>query len=645
MVACSLVAPVQAAPIIEPRVGHRDLVFAVAISDDGKTVASAGAGGLVKVWDVATGRNFQSLQVGSNELRSLVFSADNKLLAAGDSAGGIFIWNTASGELIASLTTDGDAINALAFSHDRNLLAASVNKKIKVFEWKCKQVLHSVDLGEARIGKLGFTGDDKVFLAASDDNVIWAWKIENGVEIKSGELSKLACVDSFLGMSARLQQVVGPGYSSISWNKGRDLQTSIDSKILIGCFTLSKNGKVLVTASRDCIIRLWNVDTRQQCQSFSGYAVSLDSLVFTPDGKRIVVACTDSIRLLEKHPENRLIVLTDQYKDRNYQPDLYSNYGHSASKFEPAERRLAVSSDGKIIAYKNSAAYITVASFESDKVLGFLETFPDVRSIKISPDMQSIAVWSAANIWSNASVVELFSFKDKLLNRLRISDLRASMAFNADGSQLAIGLLKNAIYDIASGKEVKSNVFPEVAARTIAYSPDGKFLAWSSAEGTVGVIDAKSYKEIHQFKRKFQLDASLAFSPDSRLLAIGEKVTGLSIWPVGSRQEPHIVLAAGRKSSPVYSLAFTPDGKFLATGDNANTVRFWDLSRNKMVAKLFMLDGNQWAVVDSAGHFDCSASGRMGLYTKLKNRYVVLGQTRENLHRPGLMKKLVGIDI
>ncbi|CAN5570751.1 hypothetical protein BH11CYA1_BH11CYA1_30640 [soil metagenome] len=376
-----------------------------------------------------------------------------------------------------------------------------------------------------------------------------------------------------------------------------------------------------------------------------GYSLSLDSLVFTADGKRIVVVCSDSIRLLEKHPELRLIVLNDQYKDSDYQPESHSYYSRRGRKFDPAERRLAVSSDGKIIAYRNSAAYITVASLESDKVLGFLETFPDVRSIKISPDVQSIAVWSAGTAWSHEGVIELYSFKDKLLLRLRISDLRASMAFNADGSQLAIGLLENAIYDTASGKKMKCNVCPEVAVGTIAYSPDGKLMAFSSAEGVVGVLDATSYTEVHRFKRKFQSDASLAFSPDSKLLAIGEKAAGLSIWPVGSRQEPHIVRGAAIKSSPVYSLAFTPDGKFLATGDNANTVRFWHLSKSKVVAKLFILEGKQWALVDNAGHFDCSASGRMALYTKLKNRYVVLGETRENFYRPGLMKKLFGIDI
>jgi WD40 repeat protein len=71
----------------------------LAFSPDGKTLATgAMSSGGVKWWEVATGKNLQSVKRG--EVYSLAFSPDGKTLASGDSASGqVHLWDVATAEL------------------------------------------------------------------------------------------------------------------------------------------------------------------------------------------------------------------------------------------------------------------------------------------------------------------------------------------------------------------------------------------------------------------------------------------------------------------------------------------------------------------------------------------------------------------
>ncbi|KAB8333481.1 WD40 repeat domain-containing protein [Scytonema tolypothrichoides VB-61278] len=123
---------------------HTNPVISVSVSQDGKTLASASADGIIKLWDIFTGEE-KTTDMGHNDpVSSVAFSPDGKTLASASWDKTIKLWDVATGKEKTTLMGHSDAVISVAFSPDGKTLA-SASSDNTVILWDFNSILSNLD--------------------------------------------------------------------------------------------------------------------------------------------------------------------------------------------------------------------------------------------------------------------------------------------------------------------------------------------------------------------------------------------------------------------------------------------------------------------------------------------------------------------
>ena len=127
------------------------------------------------------------------------------------------------------------------------------------------------------------------------------------------------------------------------------------------------------------------------------------------------------------------------------------------------------------------------------------------------------------------------------------------------------------LYDPAAGKLLRSLKIGDSGIRCLAFSPDGKVLA--VGEGPfVHVVNTATGEEAARFKAHENIVFAVAFAPDGKTLATGGDDDHVGLWdPAAGKERSRLDLHT--KGGSV--LAFSPDGKALVGGGEAGELMVW----------------------------------------------------------------------
>jgi len=99
--------------------GHRGMVWDVAMSEDGRTVASAAAtDGVIRIWDLTAPGAPRLLRCQQDNVVALTFHPDGSRLAALSMDGALRLWDTGEGAEMLQWGLPFDRANSLVFSQD-----------------------------------------------------------------------------------------------------------------------------------------------------------------------------------------------------------------------------------------------------------------------------------------------------------------------------------------------------------------------------------------------------------------------------------------------------------------------------------------------------------------------------------------------
>lgn len=246
-------------------------------------------------------------------------------------------------------------------------------------------------------------------------------------------------------------------------------------------------------------------------------------------------------------------------------------------------RSVAYAPDGTTIAAAGTTDTITLWDPATGQRTGILETDHThwINKLAFSPDSQTLA---AAG---EDGHISLWNLTTKTVIPTAIPDSEQpwrDITFNPAGDQLvAVGdegsLLR---WDTVAATRLEGPHLPTTADTaahiyTLAFSPDGRLLAFAGADSLIYLWDVAAETFLGEpLSGHINPIRDIAFTPNSLGLVSGDMDGRIVLWNTQTGQ--YLGDLTNAHSREVWSVAFSPDGQLLATGSTDNTIRVWDMA-------------------------------------------------------------------
>jgi eukaryotic-like serine/threonine-protein kinase len=569
--------------------GPSSRFLGMALSPDGKLLATGDGTTGLQLWDVESGAWIRGMQKTAGQMSTPIFSVEGSLVAAEErnadvaSPDGFSIWEVASGRRLARLPMGRDfQVLSGSFLPGRVFAASAIANKptpppltrlwdlaedpihprlVDQFErftdwnseWAERRVVTIengpvIVLRDLRTGKptrelhiqpttesitawAAAAGVRFVAAVTEPSRKLYLWDGRTGKLLArhtppeqverlhfSPDCTKLAAIDR-RGDVHLIDRSTGAIQRVTARNAGRQPYTRIafspDSArlatLVIG----------LVKEGAPDPISIWETATGRHLASFPGRSELLENLLFTPDGRSLLISSTASVRRWRLAPVE---------SDTDRQPA-----GHKDEAWS-----LAFSPDGR-----------TVATGSDDS-----EVDPTIK-------LWDTATGQVKAAWSGGKGTV------------------ASISFSPDGHMLATGHLEAKhnvrIWDAATGHRVAELAGHTDRVRAVAFAPHGRYLATASSDGTVRLWDVASWRERIVFHGHGDTVHAVGFSPDGNTLASAGNEGNIRLWNLRTNTASSRVL---QNRSNLMAIAFARDGKTLAVADTLGSATIWNLDRS-----------------------------------------------------------------
>lgn len=175
--------------------GHNDLVLTTAINPDGRVLASGAKDNSIKLWDMPVSGALLDYQGSTAAVTTEAVTVDGSKLATGQVDGVIRLWNTSDGKQLAELKDVKKSITAMVISVNGQWLAVGdVDGQVYLFSLADSKLAGSTTAHTKSVTGLAFHANNQLLYSVGKDGLLKGWNIPLGAASTPYKLDKTTAI-------------------------------------------------------------------------------------------------------------------------------------------------------------------------------------------------------------------------------------------------------------------------------------------------------------------------------------------------------------------------------------------------------------------------------------------------------------------
>lgn len=461
-------------------------VNALALSSDGRLVLTASRGpkgAVVTLWDAERGEKVRSFEGHTNEIEVVAFSADGKKALSASRDQKVIVWDVATGARLQTFTEHHWPVVAAAFSPDGKLVLSADEDGFVLWSVDTARRVRTFAGHHRDVRSVAFSSDGRIALSGGAKDPLRIWETSSGKQLAALQVPSGLGIDSIAIDRQGRHAVVGTRKGLKRWDlaAGRMLDAPRGNLFNASSLALSPDGNLAMVGGHAA--EIFDLTAGRSVRGMKGGSLGVTSVAFSPDGR---LAATGSRR--EMMRASRAGDASDGPKPIQLwdaaTATLVRAFGSGEDEtidalvFTPDGRRILTGAGRTML-----QSTLSLWDVDTGKLVRTFEAHShDIKSLAISPDGQ----WALSG--SRDRTMKLWNLgTGALVRAVEQPGSVEAVAFSPDGALLLSAGEDRmvSLWDRASGELARAFAGHTASIHAAQFTPDGRFILSGSADGVL----------------------------------------------------------------------------------------------------------------------------------------------------------------
>ena len=559
-------------------------------SPNGKMIFTTSGDNDLRIWDAETGAQIAKLQGHKAEITSAAFSPDGSHIATASYDQTARIWNIETGQQAFVLSGQKDQISSVKFSLDgKRVLTSAKDGSARIWDASTGKQIAIIE-GETPSSSMFFSNDGSIVASIFQHDNFGQLNSRSNDQI-SPNLDNMFRIPSTFNYTVRFwDALTGQQTTSFKVTGAEDVPDSLvfspDGSKIVMLYTVSewiqeKKGTAII----------WQVATGKQIARLDGHTKGINSVAFSPSGDLVVTTSDDNSARIWAVDTGKQVALLNGHTDKINSADFSPDGLDVVTASQDRTARLWHATTGRLRRiFSGHSRGVSRAYFS-----------PDGSQIATTSGDHTVRIWTVP-------VGARFNVQRRHTNWVTTALFSPSSTFAVTPSRID----NASLWDVRTGQQVRIFKDRNIEGSFGSFSPDGSQIITSSHYRTASVWDTATGKRQFSLERLSDDFEAAIFSPNGdRILTYASDLSmslnpGVYTHRISSEDQiarlfdaktgSQIAVLQGH-SDRIVSAVFSRDGDHVATASEDGTARIWEGKTGKQIAVLRGHSGHVKSVV------------------------------------------------